>query len=108
MISASVSPARSTVSTVRSYSSGPADAIMSTGFATEGTAGKSAWSRARVNSLKRTTESPAASHASAARMPGPPALVTMATRPPRGNGCADKHAARSNISSIVSARITPV
>ena len=40
-------------------------------------------------------------------MPGPPALVTIAVRRPPGNGCASRQAAMSNISSIVSARITP-
>jgi len=40
-------------------------------------------------------------------MPGPPALVTMATRGPAGRGWFASSAAMSNMSSSVSARITP-
>ena len=69
--------------------------------------GRNARSRSRVASENSATWSPAASHASTARMPGPPALVTTATRRPAGSGCASRQAAMSNISSIVSARITP-
>ena len=50
---------------------------------------------------------PFASHASAARMPGPPALVRIATRAPRGTGWCESSAATSNISSSRSVRITP-
>ena len=39
--------------------------------------------------------------------PSPPALVRMATRRPLGRGWASSAAARSNISSMVSARMTP-
>ncbi len=48
-----------------------------------------------------------ASHASAHRIPGPPALVTIATRLPRGADCDDSSAATSNSSPSVSVRITP-
>src|ERR1019366_4385316 len=48
-----------------------------------------------------------ASQASATKMPGPPTLVSTATRRPAGTGCDDITAATSNISSRVSARITP-
>jgi hypothetical protein len=41
-------------------------------------------------------------------MPGPPALVTMATRRPAGTGCLERKAATSNISASVSVRMTPV
>jgi hypothetical protein len=40
-------------------------------------------------------------------MPGPPALVRIATRPPRGTGWLARIIATSNSSSIVSVRITP-
>ena len=40
-------------------------------------------------------------------MPGPPALVRIATRLPLGSGWCTKSEATSNISSSVSARITP-
>ena len=51
---------------------------------------------------------PPASQVSAQRMPGPPALVRIATRRPFGSGWLPRAAARSNISASVSARITPV
>ncbi len=41
-------------------------------------------------------------------MPGPPALVTIPTRRPRGSGWLPRASARSNISSSVSAWTTPV
>ena len=51
---------------------------------------------------------PAASHASAQRMPSPPAFVSTATRRPRGSGWRESSAATSSSSSSVSARRTPV
>ena len=53
------------------------------------------------------TRSPAAAQASAHCTPGPPALVMIATRSPRGAGWRVSSAARSNISASVSVRITP-
>ena len=53
---------------------------MSTGLPTLAAAGRNARSSARVASLSEGSSSPFASHASAARMPGPPALVRIATR----------------------------
>ena len=106
-ISASVSVEASTVSMAARYSAGPADATMSTGLATLAVAGRNECSRASVSAENSATVRPAASHASTARIPGPPAFVTTATRFPAGSGCASSRAARSNISSIVSARITP-
>ena len=106
-ISASTSSEASAISMVRRYASGPADATMSTGLVTVASAGRKARSVSRVASENSETARPAASQASTARMPGPPALVTIATRRPAGSGCASRHAATSNISSIVSARITP-
>ena len=55
----------------------------------------------------RATDIPACSTASAAMMPGPPALVTMATRPPRGSGCIENAVAQSRRASKVSARTIP-
>ena len=53
------------------------------------------------------TSSPLVSQASAQRIPGPPALVTITTREPRGGGCEESSAATSNSSPSVSVRITP-
>ena len=64
--------------------------------------------RSRVASENSTTDRFDRPQASTARMPGPPAFVTIATRRPAGSGCGVRHDAMSNISSIVSARITPV
>ena len=40
-------------------------------------------------------------------MPGPPALVMISTRSPRGSGCIDSAVAKSRICSKTSARMTP-
>ncbi len=53
------------------------------------------------------SDRPAASHASAQRIPSPPAFVTTATRRPRGSGCDENKAAASISSSSVRARSTP-
>ena len=49
-------------------------------------AGGARASAARVSSVELGSSSPAASHASAQRMPRPPAFVSTATRRPRGSG----------------------
>ena len=98
-MSASTSSADSAVSTAWRYSAGPAEATMSTGLPTLATAGRNAEKRARVPAENSVTVSPAASHASTARMPGPPALVTIATRRPRGSGCDDE--ARGDVEHLV-------
>ena len=49
--------------------------------------GKISRSAATVSSASGGSERPAASQASAHRMPRPPALVRTATRRPRGSGC---------------------
>ena len=61
----------------------------------------------RVSRASGTTVSPAAAHASAARMPGPEELPTIATLRPRGSGWVCSSCAESNSSSRVSTRITP-
>jgi len=71
-------------------------------------AGRMDRSRACVSAENSGNTMPAASQASAHRIAGPPAFVTMPTRRPRGNGWLPRAAARSNISSSVSARMTPV
>ena len=91
----------------RPYCAAVALATMSTGFPVAAWAGKPSRSAASVPSDSSGTSSPAASHASATRMPGPPPLVSTATRRPAGAGCDDTTAATSNISSSVLARITP-
>ena len=50
---------------------------------------------------------PAAAQASAQAIAGPPALVTIATRSPRGRGWCASSAATSSCSSRVSTRMTP-
>ncbi len=80
---------------------------MSTGLPTLAVDGRNVASAFRVSGEKSATVRPADSQASTARMPGPPALVTTPTRPPFGSGWASRQAAMSNISSIVSARMTP-
>ena len=79
---------------------------MSTGLARLAAAGMNA----RVGnglSASEGSSSPAASQASAHRMPRPPAFVSTPTRRPRGSGCRDSRAARSSSSSSVRARSTP-
>jgi len=81
-----------------------------------GIAGREVWASTasrrrravRVVSVSGSTTMPAASRASAARIAGPPALVTTATRRPVGSGCWVSALAMSNISSRSLARITPV
>ena len=81
---------------------------MSTGLAIDASGGqrlgeaRAAWPRRAAGS-----RSPSASQASAHRIPGPPALVSTATRSPRGSGWRASTPATSNISPTVSARITP-
>ncbi len=100
------SSARSSCSALR-YSSGPADATMSTGFATLAASGRKARSAATVSSPRVGSSRPFASQASAARMPGPPALVRMATRGPFGGGWCESRTPTSNSSSNVLVRMTP-
>ena len=59
---------------------------MSTGFVTLAAAGRNARSRSWVAAESGGTMRPFDSQASAARIAGPPALVTIATRPPAGTG----------------------
>ena len=81
---------------------------MSTGFRPRPRGGRPARSAAWVSSDSSGTSSPAASQASATRMPGPPPLVSTATRRPGGRRAGrTARAATSNISSRVPARITP-
>ena len=70
--------------------------------------GRNARSASRVAAReRRQRRGRCASHASASRMPGPPALVTTPTRGPAGTGWVDSSAATSNSSSSVLVRITP-
>ena len=80
---------------------------MSTGFAVETSAPRPSASCFRVASESGWTRSPAASQASSQATPGPPALVSTATRSPRGSGWRASSPATSNISPTVSARSTP-
>ncbi len=80
---------------------------MSTGLHTLATGGKNALSACWVSSCKLARCRPCASRASAAVTPGPPELVNTATDRPWGRGHHARARAQSNISSVVSARITP-
>ena len=84
-----------------------ADASMSTGLPTAAASGRNVRSALVVASASAGSSSPCASQASAARMPGPPALVRIATRLPRGTGWLASSVATSNSSSIVVVRMTP-
>ena len=97
----------SSTPSARSYCSAVADAIMSTGLPTDAAAGRNDRSAATVASDSGGTTRPCASHASAARMPGPPALVRIATRRPRGTGWWARSVATSNSSSSVFVRMMP-
>ena len=104
---ASTASSSSRTRSERSYWSAVAEAIMSTGFAVEASGGSPSASRSCVAADSGSIRRPSASQASAQRMPGPPALVSTATRSPRGSGCRASRPATSNISPTVSARSTP-
>ena len=80
---------------------------MSTGLATPASGGRKSYMRRCRSSDSRGTRRPLDSHASAARIPGPPALVITPMLRPRGSGCELSSVATSNSSSRVSVRITP-
>ncbi len=80
---------------------------MSTGLARLASAGSSSASVAFVSGVSSESSRPAVSHASAQRMPRPPAFVRMATLRPNGSGCVESSAAASISSSSVRARKTP-
>src|ERR1044072_1874310 len=86
---------------------GAPEAIMSTVFLTIASGGRNARAGATVASATVASSSPWLSHASLAMIAGPPALVRMPTRAPRGSGWFASSMATSNSSSIVSVRITP-
>ena len=90
------------------YPAGVADAIMSSGFRIDASAGNSGRSDSTVAGLNSRSSRPHASMASAARMPGPPAFVSTAVRRDRGSDCTSNAIAISNSSSIDDARSTPV
>ena len=80
---------------------------MSTGFATLASAGSTARRPATASSPSAGSSRPAASHASAQRIPRPPAFVTIPTERPSSRPPAENSEATSTSSSSVSARITP-
>ena len=104
---ASTSASSARIRMARPYWSASALAIMSTGLPTLASGGNSGRSRAAVASSSGGTIRPFGSQASAARMPGPPPFVTIATRRPRNGRCDRRTLARSSISSIDSARMIP-
>ncbi len=80
---------------------------MSIGLPSDASGARKPARRERTAAEISTTSSPADWQASAHMMPGPPALVTIATRVPAGTGWAASRAPTSNSSCIVSVRITP-
>ena len=90
------------------YSRAPAPATMSTGFATDASGTSSLRSASFVASESVASLSPLLTRKSVARIAGPPAFVTMATRPPAGSGCETSACATSNISATESTRSVPV
>jgi hypothetical protein len=91
-----------------SYAGALAEAIMSTGFLTLASGARNPRSAFIVFGSSDGSVSPADSHASAAMIAGPPALVRMATRSPAGTGWYARRSAVSKSSSIVSVRMTPL
>ena len=83
---ASTASSASRIRSERSYWSAVAEAIMFTGLPVEASGARPSASRARVAADGGSIRRPAASQASAQRVPGPPALVSTATRSPRGSG----------------------
>ncbi len=70
--------------------------------------GRTARSSSMVCLLREARLRPARSTASVAMMPGPPALVIIATLPLRGSGWRASATPKSKSSSTESARMTPV
>jgi hypothetical protein len=97
---ASTPSAADTSSRQRRKLSGGTAAVVSTGPVTSAPAGShrriSAWTRPSST----TTSRPASVQASAASTPAPPALDTMATRPPLGTGWVANRAAVSSSSPM--------
>ena len=81
--------------------------MVSTGLLRAASGGKNSARASRISPGRGGTVRPAASHASAARIPGPPPLVRMATRRPAGNGWFASRDATSKNSPSVSVRTTP-
>ncbi len=80
---------------------------MSTGFAVLASGGSRPARPSLVSGESSGSSRPAASHASAHRIPSPPALVRIATPGPRGSGLLERRAATSTSSSKVPHRMTP-
>ena len=80
---------------------------MSTGLAVLASGGSTAARLALVSAASSGSSSPAASQASAQRIPSPPAFVSTATPVPRGSGWDERSAATSTSSSSVALRMTP-
>ena len=77
------------------------------GFARLASGERSAASRPRRALAGSGSSRPAASQASAQRIPRPPAFVSTPTRRPRGSGWLERRAATSISSSSDAARMTP-
>lgn len=107
-ITASTPGSRPTIRIASRYCSAGAEASRSTGLETLASPGSTARSARWVSSASTGTSSPSATQVSAHRIPGPPALVRIATRRPRGGGWLATSAATSNIWWRESVRITPV
>ncbi len=98
---------RRTVSTASPYRDGSASPRISTGLPWLQCGGSRAFKASIVAELSAASSPPAPSNASVASTPGPPALVTIARRRPRGRGCLPSTSAISNSSAMRSTRKTP-
>ncbi len=97
----------STVAAAAAYRSGGASPRTSTGFLRDQWAGRIRLSSFIVESVKRARTPPRSIKASVAITPGPPALVTMARRSPRGSRSRARSSAQSNMSSELWIRTMP-
>ena len=105
--SPSVSGSAAAISRAFAYRSGGASPMMSIGLLWLHTDGRTALSASIVSGLMSDSSPPPPISASVAMTPGPPALVTMDSRRPRGRGCLARISETSNSSLIESTRSTP-
>ena len=105
--SASTSPEASRERMVFSYAPASAAAPRSIGLRAEARPGAAARRASWVAAESSGTSRPASADASAARMPGPPALPMMPRRLPAGTGCPDSSWTTSSSSSVLRTWITP-
>ncbi len=103
----SVSGSAAATSRAFAYRSGGASPMMSIGLLWLHTEGRTAFSASIVSAEMSDSSPPPPIRASVAMTPGPPALVTMDSRRPRGRGCLARISETSNSSLMESTRSTP-